>query len=265
MSEAGMTHVGMMKLRQLRSGELPGEEANAVRAHADGCPDCLGKLQGLEDEQAQFEAAISFDRFAAGVERAARPRRVQPARRWMAPALAAAASVLLVVSAGRALWPTSGPGPGPGPGPGLNTIKGSAEIALKIASPGGESQRDAPETAPALLSPGERVRVGYRALHHRYVTVISIDQQGLVTPIYPEQGESLPAFGGNAMVYLPESLEFTGSGAERLIVILSDEPLQSHAALAAARRAFRDAQGDLARMGPLAVPGEQFARMVQKP
>ena len=28
------------------------------------------------------------------------------------------------------------------------------------------------------------------------------------------------------MVYLPESLEFTGSGAERVIVILSDEPLQ---------------------------------------
>jgi hypothetical protein len=259
MTEAGMTHVGMMKLRQLRAGELPGAEAQAVRAHADGCDDCRGKLKELEDEQARFQAAVSFDRFAAGVERAARPQpAVERARRWMAPALALAASLVLVVAAGRAL--SNGEDPRGG-----NRVKGGAEVELKIAGPGGASQRDAPERAPALLSPGERVRIGYRAVEHRYVTVVSVDELGQVTPVYPERGQSLPASGGNAMVYLPESLEFTGSGAEKLIVILSDEPLEVDRVVAAAGAAYTSAQGDLSRLGPLAVPGEQFARMVQKP
>ncbi|HVE87140.1 MAG TPA: DUF4384 domain-containing protein [Myxococcales bacterium] len=260
MSEAGMTHVGLMKLRQLRAGELPGDEAQRVRDHAGECADCRGKLQGLEAEQAQFEAAVSFDRFAAGVERAARARPARPARRWIAPALALAASLVAVVSVSRLLA-----GPPGGPGPGLNTLKGGPEIALKISGPGGSPQRDAPDHAPALLSPGERVRIGYRAVQHRYVTVVSIDERGVTTPIYPESGDSLPVSNGNAMVYLPESLEFTGSGAERVIVILSDQPLAVHRALAAAKRAFLSAGEDVGRMGPLDVGGEQFARMVQKP
>jgi hypothetical protein len=258
MREAGMssTHVGLMKLRQLRAGELGGDEAQAVRAHAGGCADCLRKLQGLEDEQAQFESAVSFDRFAAGVERAARSRRAPELRRWIAPAMAAAAAVLVVAAAGRMLARDPG---------GLNRVKGGPEVALKIAGPGGASQRDAPDDAPALLSPGERVRIGYRAVQHRFVTVLSVDQQGEVTPIYPERGESLPASNASAMVYLPESLEFTGSGAERVIVILSGDPLQMSAAVEAAQKAYQAAGGDLSRMAPLSLPGEQFPRMVQKP
>jgi len=258
MSEAGMSsaHVGLMKLRQLRAGELGGDEAQQVRAHAEGCDDCRGKLRGLEDEQAQFQAAVSFDRFAAGVERAVRSHRAPLARRWMAPAMAAAAAVLVVVMAGRVFS---------GDPDGRNHVKGGPEIALKIASPNGASQRDAPESAPALLSPGERVRIGYRAVQHRYVTVLSVDQQGEVTSIYPQRGESLPAPNASAMVYLPDSLEFTGSGAERVIVILSDEPLQVSAAADAARQAYRAAGGQLSRMAPLPLPGEQFTRMVQKP
>jgi len=249
-------HVGLMKLRRLRAGELAGDEAQQVRAHAEGCDDCGGKLKGLEDEQARFQAAVSFDRFAAGVERAARSRQAPLVRRWMAPAMAAAAAVLVVVAAGRML--SADP-------QGRNHVKGGPEIALKIAGPDGASQRDAPESAPALLSPGERVRIGYRAVQHRFVTVLSVDQQGEVTPIYPERGESLPASNASAMVYLPESLEFTGSGAERVIVILSDEPLQVSSAVEAVRKAYQAAGGDLSRLAPLPLPGEQFFRMVQKP
>jgi putative zinc finger protein len=262
MSEAGTSsaHVGLMKLRQLRAGELGGDEAQAVRAHAEGCADCRGKLQGLEDEQARFQAAVSFDRFAAGVERAARSHRAPRVRRWMAPVMAVAAALVVVVAAGRVL--SANPGQGQG---GWNHVKGGPEIALRIAGPSGASQREAPDGTPALLSPGERVRIGYRAVQHRFVTVLSVDQQGDVTPIYPERGESLPASNASAMVYLPESLEFTGSGAERVIVILSDEPLQVSAAVDATRKAYRAAGGELSRMAPLQLPGEQFFRMVQKP
>jgi hypothetical protein len=43
-----------------------------------------------------------------------------------------------------------------------------------------------------------------------------------VTPLYPEAGPSLPALSDARTHYLPGSLEFTGKGTERLIVILSD-------------------------------------------
>jgi len=165
--------------------------------------------------------------------------------------------VLVVVAAGRVL--------SAGPQGGWNHVKGGAEIDLKIADPDGASQRDAPESAPALLSPGERVRIGYRAVQHRFVTVLSVDQLGEMKPIYPERGESLPASNGAAMVYLPESLEFTGSGAERVIVILSDVPLQVASAVEAAHKAYEAAGRELSRMAPLPLQGEQFTRMVQKP
>jgi hypothetical protein len=67
------------------------------------------------------------------------------------------------------------------------------------------------------------------------------------------------------MVFLPDSLEFTGSGAERVIVILSDDRLQVSAAVEAARKSYQAAGGDLSGMAPLQLPGEQFSRTVQKP
>ena len=67
------------------------------------------------------------------------------------------------------------------------------------------------------------------------------------------------------MEYLPESLEFTGHGAERVFVILSDQPLQMAEVLNAAERAFEASGRDVTKMRKLEVPGEQFARTLLKP
>src|SRR6476469_2119948 len=96
--------IGELTLRRRRAGELLGPDGPAIEAHATSCADCRARIRALDDEQRRFEQEISFARFAAGVERAARgaraPRRLLRARVWI-PSLAgmAAAAAMLVIVA----------------------------------------------------------------------------------------------------------------------------------------------------------------------
>jgi hypothetical protein len=252
----GSPHIGELGLRRHRAGEaLPADRL----AHLASCAECRARGKALDDEQRRFEHEVSFDRFAAGVERAARGDRAKPRRRpalrgWMlAPVLAAAASLVFMVT-----FVPNRPGP--------NRTKGGAGITVRVAG-GGGAQRTAAAAAPEALAPGERVRIGYDPGDHRFLLALSIDDRGAVTPIYPEAGRSLPVLAGTggATRYLPDSLELTGAGKERLVVVLSDAPVEVEAARRAARAAYDRAKGDLLRLPPLELPGEQFQRTFIKP
>jgi hypothetical protein len=256
------THVKELVLRRFFAGELGGPERPAIEAHTTACPRCRARLKELGDEQRRFEQDISFDRFTAGVERAARtPRQIpapRAATRWMFPALGLAAAMALTLTVAPILRPAPTGG---------NRIKGGGSITVQIGGAGAGPQRAAAADAPEALSPGERVRIGYQPGGHRYLTSLSIDDQGQVTPLYPEAGRSLPVGRGAAAAtrYLPDSVEFTGKGHELLIVVLSDQPLEVGAVKKAARAAFQKAGGDLARLPSLDLPGEQFQRTFVKP
>src|SRR3954463_7389902 len=89
-------HIGELTLRRRRAGEPLGSDAPAIEAHATSCADCRARIRALDDEPRRFEQEISFDRFAAGVERAARgannvKRRRPSLNTWVAPMLAMAA------------------------------------------------------------------------------------------------------------------------------------------------------------------------------
>ncbi len=254
------THVGDLKLRRLHGGELAGPDGEADRAHAGACAECGSRLRALADEQRRFEAQIPFERFAAGVERAARTQRTKPApaTRRLFPLMAVAAGCLVSVSAYTLL--ESG-----NPGFGGNRTKGAAGIDVVVAGPSNGPQRHASAEAPEALGPGERVRIGVQAGAHRFVSSVSIDEKGTVTPLYPEVGKSLPAGPGRQELFLPGSVEFTGKGAERLVVVLSDEALDVEAVARAAKGAYERANGDLTKLGRLEVPGEQFHRTFLKP
>ena len=89
-------HIGELTLRRRRAGEALGPDGPAIEAHATACADCRARIRALDDEQRRFEEEISFDRFAAGVERAARgaagdARAGRVTRAWVAPMLATAA------------------------------------------------------------------------------------------------------------------------------------------------------------------------------
>lgn len=246
-------HHGELELRRYRLGELNEAAARGVRSHLESCEVCRGRLAHVDAERRDFEARISFDRFAAGVERAARghgSRRRRPPR-WLAPAAGVALAAGLLVT-----FAVRGPAV---PDPPAVRPKGGATVDFYVGGAG--STRVA--ASRELLHAGERVRIAYHAGGHRYVTVVSIDQDGAVSPIYPEHGESLSTGRGNGV--LPDSVALTGTGLERIVVVLSDTPLTVDAVRAAARRAFRRADGELLSMGPLDLPGAQFARTFIKP
>lgn len=254
-------HPSEWTLRRLHAGELRADEAVRARTHAASCEQCGAVLREAEEAQRRFEAELSFERFEEGVKRAEeKARRQERARagarqRWLGPMVALAATVLVVVAV-RPLLATS-------PVPGVRT-KGGAAAELRIG--GGEgSQRMARTDVLEPLAPGERVRLGYTPDARGYVLALSVDAAGEVTPLYPEAGQSLPVEPGAGTHWLPDSIEFTGSGAERVVVLLSDAPVTVEDATAAARQAFEAGGRELARMPRLNVDGDQTHWTLLKP
>ncbi|MFP2928762.1 hypothetical protein ACLESO_26910 [Pyxidicoccus sp. 3LG] len=97
------------------------------------------------------------------------------------------------------------------------------------------------------------------------MAAVSVGAIGDVTPLHPESGESLPVEPGADMHWLPGSWELTGSGAERVVLVLTDAPLPVESLVDAARRAFLAADGAVEHMALLDVPGEQKHWVVLKP
>ena len=64
---------------------------------------------------------------------------------------------------------------------------------------------------------------------------------------------------------LAPAILITVTSFTRIIVVLSDQPIDVAAATRAARAAYDKAGGNLARMPSLDLPGEQFVRTFAKP
>ena len=261
MSAQPSEHPSEWTLRRLHAGELPTAEATRARTHAASCEKCGTVLREADEAQRRFEAEHPFERFAQGVERAAekagkqRQSSQDTSRRWVGPLVAMAATALVVVAVPRLLAEE--------PVPGVRT-KGGATAELRVGG-GADSQRVARTDAPEALAPGERVRLGYMPDTRKYVLALSVDAAGEVTPLYPESGQSLPVEPGAGTHWLPGSLEFTGTGAERVVLVLTDTPVTVEDTAAAARKAFEAGGRDVAKMPALGVAGDQTHWMLLKP
>lgn len=274
-------HAGELKLRRLLADELEGGDREGVSRHAAGCAECGRRLEELRAEQRGFEGQISFDRFAAGVERAVRVPHALAARPprtpwWRRPTstasfvgmfgVGAVASIVALLVTSRPIFEQMRARTAAEARLHRNELKGGGpEVAVRIAPPDDGPQRVAAETGIEPLARGERLRIGVRPGGRRYLFAVSIDDKGVVTPLYPEVGVSVDLPPTTDLQYLPESVELTGSGLERLIVVLSDEPLELDIMRRAAVEAFQKAKGDLAHMPALSVEGDEFHRTFQKP
>jgi hypothetical protein len=272
------THPGELTLRRFRIGELSGEARDEAARHTAACAPCKARLDALADEQAAFAAAIPFERFAGGVERAARVPRARSRlglRRpgWLAAGgavFAAAAALVLVV---RPQVTRQGDGGALTAPAGTNNLKGGAstsyDASLRVGRTGaGGSQRALAPGANARLAAGELLRVGYETPAPAQLVVLSVDDRGEISAIYPEAGDSQPVAATRAMTYLPDSVELTGAGRERLFLLLGDRAFSVDAARDAVRASFTAARGELAAIRLPTVPGTTitgFSWLLGKP
>jgi hypothetical protein len=252
-------HPGALALRRLLAGE---DVDAAVKAHASACEECQGRLKKFTEQQQRFETDLPFERFAAGVERAQRTPREVPTPRapLMQVVLSLAAALLVAVGFGQMF------GVGDESGRGRNRLKSGGDVDVVVAG-GAGVQRNASTNprSPEALARGERVRIGYSPGAWNYLAVLSIDEAGQVTPLYPESGTSLPVTPFGPRAWLPDSLEFTGSGLERVVVVMTQDPTDMQVLAKEAKRRYDEAQGDLSKLAPLGIPGEQFHRTFLKP
>jgi hypothetical protein len=249
-------HLGELMLRRYRAAELVGPTCTEVDQHLASCPVCRSKLRVLVEEERAFQREISFERFAGGVERAQRVPRQRPRRAlaWsLSSVVAAAAIALFLVQVSSST---------------RNRTKGaSVEATARIASANASAQRAAPPGSHEILEPGDRVRLGYKTADERYLAAVSIDDGGDITPLYPEAGSALLISPTQETVYLPDSLEFTGSGKERVFLFMARKPFAVDAAKQDVRAAHQAVKGDLEILPNPAFGGGQdvFSWLFRKP
>lgn len=149
-----------------------------------------------------------------------------------------------------------------------NAIKGaSVEATVRISSAGAPAQRIAPPGSHEVLDAGDRVRFGYRTVDPRFLAAVSVDEHGEVTLLYPETGPALSAAPTEETTYLPDSIEFTGTGRERVFLFLARNPFDSQAAKQAVREGYAASKDDLDAIPSPAFAGGQdvFTWVFKKP
>jgi len=250
------SHLGELALRRFSVGEFSSERCADVDRHISACSLCRNKLRAITDEQRDFQREIPFDRFAGGVERARRVPRSRPRSLWsvgIAGFLAAAAVAVFFVGV-----PTHP----------RNNIKGtSVDATVRIASSSASLQRIAPPGSHEILERGDRIRLGYKTAEARYLAAVTVDEQGEITPLYPESGLALPLAATEETVYLPDSFELTGKGHEKIFMFLARKPFDLQAAKQAVMDGFRASGGDLDTLpNPAFTGGQQvFSWSFKKP
>ena len=254
-------HVGELRLRRFRAGEFTDQVQEEIARHTAECGFCRAKLRLLQEEQRQFERDIPFERFAGGVERACRVPRPRPKRRWAmggAFGLVAAAAVVVL------LWRPSGKigdfGSRDVRHAGFNQTKGGLSAVARIASASGGAQRSLLPAGSATLQPGERIRLGYNIPAPGYLVAVSVDDAGEISGLYPQGGGSLAVAATPHVTFLPDSLELTGLGRERVFLFLADQPLDEAAAKKSVRDAHARAKGDLAALPTPSFEGRSDVR-----
>jgi hypothetical protein len=152
---------------------------------------------------------------------------------------------------------------------GHNQVKGGTSALVRIASAAGDAQRSLLPADKTTLRPGERIRLGYTTETPRYLSAVSLDEKGDVSPLYPEAGGSLAVAATAHITYLPDSVQFTGSGQERVFLFLSDRPLDGELVKRSVRNAQAQARGDLATVPAPTFESRndvrQFTWLFQKP
>ncbi len=224
-----------LAVEQLHLGELPTERADRLRREVPA-----QRLAELSESDQEILRAYPPATMTAAIRRRA-AQDGQPARRpsrtpWlMAPALAAAAAVLVLALAPR-LW-----GPGE-PTPMDPARAGVADTTrIKGLEPYLEVYRleDAEAQLLSVGAParsGDRLQLKYVSAGQPYGVVLSLDGNGQLTRHLPSDPAGSSSLAGDGAMALPRSYQLDDAPQyERFIFVTADDPItpaQVEAALA---------------------------------
>jgi len=170
-----VSHLSTLTLNRYRYGELDDREVATLRTHLDGCDQCAARLQAQENNRAAFELSPVPDfisSLAPAEPRAAWWSRWQV---WLAPALGAAALVLIALPSGTA--PTDGLKDPDRVPPEITQTKGAKDVLEAWL----ETDRGPrPLAEGAEVGPGARIQLRYRQTAQAWVTFAGQDGTGTV-------------------------------------------------------------------------------------
>ena len=241
--------IRLSELRRLAYGELDDDAHAHLHARLEEDPEASDRLARLRAEAEDFEkaahtAAINaiVDRLTdrtTGTARAVPLTRWPPQRMLAGAGLAAAAALAWVVIE----LPTKAP---------QTRVKGATrtvtrdpDACAKGVCPGLEmfvkdaaGIRRGVDGAP--LRAGDWVQFRYRGAGHTHLFVVSVDDDGVVSPLYPDhRGDSVPIKPDGLHVLDGSVILDDAVGPERVYALFSDRPLRFDG-LASALQAVSD-------------------------
>lgn len=263
MSAAG-PHPSRFRLDRLRLG-IPGEDDLEVREHLESCPRCTDRVEHAEQARAALFVAHPSSSSITGSSRSDKDNVAsqQPTPRWFSPrrlaaplgALAAAACALLALH-------LFGPGMEERGTDGLRPKGGST---LKLAVKRGERSfilRD------ELLRAGDVLTLQVNT-ERPYLVAVGVEASGKVSIYYTDtEGKQSQRIRTGKTVTVGRGIELDNyEGAERLVVLLSDEPLlitQVREVAAASFARLAEEQRESIELGELPLNAEQRSWLLRR-
>jgi anti-sigma factor RsiW len=232
-------------LDRWRLGEASGaDERGRVSVHLAACPRCQARLDSL---QAVTAPALDFGSLAADPP----PAPARPERRWRKRML-----WLLPFAAGATLTALV-----PWSRPHEHNKGGGWQLGLVAQYANGKVSRVSPGDA---LAPGEYLRFEVSAPTDAFVSVISLDARGAVTPFVPAAGSATAIRAGKQRLLDGAVRLDDTTGPERIMLLACLRPVAVAEVVAAGRTALGRAQGQPSAVGQLDLPCAQTSFWIRK-
>lgn len=218
-------HLSDYMLDRLRAGDLPHDREVKANEHLVRCAHCTERLDLFEREAKGGLQRESPEQFA---------RRIAAMRtggwthgRSLVVRLATAASALVMIVI-LWLWLDSSEEK-----TGIR-VKGAVELSFFVDHLG----TGRPGVPGEVLREGDRIRLAVTPARHRYVFVLSVTDDGQLTPLYPQTWSQGIAVASTRRVLLEGSVILDDHlGDERIFALFSNEALDPQRVRSAASRA----------------------------
>jgi hypothetical protein len=245
----GVRGVPDLVLERYRLGELPPAETEALERRLEVELDLATCLAALDRSDGEIRRLYPPAWLAEQIRlrRKMEPERpARPARAWRLPwpvptALAAAATLALILVprllSPPSLEPVAGGRPAPsavavGSGDRIKGLQPSLVLFRKTDS-GGEALADG-----AVARAGDVVRVGYRAAGGTHGVILSVDGRGVVTVHLPASGSEAAPLRSGETELLDRAYELDDAPRfERFYLVTADRAFEVEPVVEAARRA----------------------------